>query len=66
LQAQAFAALKRTEQARAVYRKALAQWPDDRQIRVQARQFFESIGDKNNAQIQARKLKQLDEDYRPL
>jgi tetratricopeptide (TPR) repeat protein len=65
-QAQAFTALKKIEQARAVYSKALSQWPDDRQLRVQAKQFFESIGDKKNAQIQVDKLKQIDEDMQPL
>jgi tetratricopeptide (TPR) repeat protein len=63
--AQAFAALGKTEQAKSAYRKGLATWPDDRRLLVNAKEFFESIGAKPDAEALTKRIKLLDEDYEP-
>jgi tetratricopeptide (TPR) repeat protein len=63
--AQAFAALGKNEQAKSAYRKALATWPDDRRLLVNAKEFFESVGAKPDAEALTKRIKLLDDDYVP-
>jgi len=63
--AQALVAMGKIEQARSTFNKALATWPDDRQLLVAAKAFFESIGDKADADLQAKHIKEFDSDMLP-